>query len=230
MMHSYLLQKRNSAAAWKAASGQCKSPQQIAAYRQRVRGDVLNCLWRPARANAAGGPGYRRGFPPGLSRGEDHLSEPAETLRHGLAVPARRRAIFQPPYPGVLVPCGHWIQAKGRPSISRSAHCWRSSGMAALVFDPIDEGEQGQYLGRATVGRTLALATAHNNVGIGCILLGQNAPDSKSGTACGDRLSAIAPEMDPNDRLHGQQRRGHADQLSDGPGRPDRLRGPKLLS
>ncbi len=105
------------------------------------------------------------------------------------------------------------------------------NGMAALVFDPIDQGERGQYLGPGGWPDLVGIA-GHINVGMGCILLGRNTARFEiwDGMRAIDYLQS-RPEVDPAaDRLHGQQRRRHANQLPDGAGRPHSLRGPKLLS
>ncbi len=173
MMHSYLLQQTEQASQrWKAAYEQCKSPQQIAAYRQRVRGDVLNCLGglpertplEPQVTGVVSRPGYRV---------EKILfqSQPKHYVTALLFLPADKR--FSPPYPGVLEPCGHWIQAKAWPEYQSMGALLALSGMAALVFDPIDEGERAQRLGDDG-WPALALSNGHNNVGPSCILLGQN--------------------------------------------------------
>ena len=56
---------------------------------------------------------------------------------------------FKPPYPGVLVPCGHWgVESKGHDEYQSMGALLALNGMAALVFDPIVQGERWQCLPR----------------------------------------------------------------------------------
>ena len=98
-------------------------------------------------------------------------SQPKHYVTALLFLPDPRR--FPPPYPGVIVPCGHYKEAKGapRPSDGRPAGAERHGGGA--VFDPVDQGERGQYLGKDG-WPTLSGVEAHCAVGVGGILLGQN--------------------------------------------------------
>lgn len=80
---------------------------------------------------------------------------------------------FQAPYPGVLVPCGHAEDAKVHLEYQTMGAFLALNGMAALVFDPIEQGErmqlvdpQGAYAMQGT--------KAHTMLGAACILLGQN--------------------------------------------------------
>ena len=69
--------------------------------------------------------------------------------------------------------------------------------MAALVFDPIDQGERGQYLGPGGWPKLWGTA-AHCNVGLGCVLLGQNVARIEiwDGMRAIDYLQS-RPEIDP---------------------------------
>jgi hypothetical protein len=79
----------------------------------------------------------------------------------------------QPPFPGVLVPCGHSGNGKAAEAYQRISILLAKNGLAALCYDPIEQGERYQLLtdeGRAVVGGT----TAHCLVGVGSTLLGRN--------------------------------------------------------
>ena len=79
-----------------------------------------------------------------------------------------------PPYPGVLVPCGHSANGKAMDVYQRACIGLARNGMAALIYDPIGQGERGQLLtddGKQRFGSTFE----HTLVGVGCILLGTNA-------------------------------------------------------
>ncbi len=80
---------------------------------------------------------------------------------------------FAPPYPGVLVPCGHFDAGKAHDEYQSMGALCALNGMAALVFDPIDQGERIQFL--EPVGNTIYWGTrAHTMAGIAAMLLGQN--------------------------------------------------------
>ena len=137
-----------------------------------------------------------------------------------LLVPARRKR-FQPPYPGVIVPCGHASEAKGHAEYQSMGALLALNGMAALVFDPIDQGERGQYLGQGgwpalqLHGRPRRPRHRLHPAGP------EHGPLRDLGRHAGDRLSPISARgRSAADRLHGQQRRRHANQLPDGDRQP----------
>jgi dienelactone hydrolase len=75
-----------------------------------------------------------------------------------------------PPYPAVLVPCGH--TANGKAGYQRPCILLAQNGMAAFCYDPIGQGERYQMLdadGRPRFPST----TEHTLVGIGSILVGR---------------------------------------------------------
>lgn len=53
-------------------------------------------------------------------------------------------ARFPAPWPGVLVPCGHYLPAKAHDEYQSMGALLALNGMAALVFDPIEQGERLQ--------------------------------------------------------------------------------------
>lgn len=78
-----------------------------------------------------------------------------------------------PPYPGVIVPCGHSANGKGAETYQRASILLAKNGLAAFCYDPIGQGERAQVLkpdGKAALGST----TEHTLVGIGAILVGRN--------------------------------------------------------
>ncbi len=109
--------------------------------------------------------------------------------------PAARDAV--PPYPGVLVPCGHSTNGKAEEAYQRASILLARNGMAALCYDPIEQGERYQLLdenGKPRVGGT----TAHCLVGTGSVLLGRNT----AGFRIWDGIRGIdylqsRPEIDP---------------------------------
>lgn len=122
-------------------------------------------------------------------------SQPAHFVSALLFLPDAAR--FPPPYPGVLVPCGHALKAKGHDEYQTMGALLALNGMAALVYDPIDQGERGQYLGSGGWPKLWG-TTAHFLVGIGSTLLGRNTARFEiwDGMRAIDYLQS-RPEIDP---------------------------------
>ena len=77
------------------------------------------------------------------------------------------------PHPAVLVPCGHSANGKAYENYQRLCIGFARNGMAALIYDPVDQGERGQLL--TPDGKTAHPGTTgHMLAGTGCILLGSN--------------------------------------------------------
>lgn len=72
---------------------------------------------------------------------------------------------FKPPYPAILLPCGHAAAGKGEPKYQRGGVLAAKAGMACLVYDPFDQGERGQGVRSSNVH-------AHNRIGALAALLG----------------------------------------------------------
>ena len=89
-------------------------------------------------------------------------------------------ARFKPPYPGVVVPVGHTGNGKAWNEYQPMGALLALNGMAALVFDAIDESERLQYHGERGSysfdkwGAYLHGTYGHQMIGIGSILLGRN--------------------------------------------------------
>ncbi|MGL4593516.1 MAG: alpha/beta hydrolase family protein [Thermoguttaceae bacterium] len=81
---------------------------------------------------------------------------------------------FKPPYPAMLVVCGHSNLGKGYDIYQKVPALAASNGILTLVIDPIDQGERSQRLDEAGKPR-LQGVPAHNLIGASCILLGRNA-------------------------------------------------------
>lgn len=81
-------------------------------------------------------------------------------------------AKFAPPYPAVLVVCGHSGNGKAAESYQGICRLGAQNGLAMYIQDPIDQGERMQHL---KDGKPYLLGTAaHNMVGATSILLGRN--------------------------------------------------------
>ena len=95
----------------------------------------------------------------------------------------------KPPYPAVLVPCGHSHNGKASGQYQRISILLAKHGIAALCYDPISQGERYQMLDfekEHTHFRTakwlevphpqvqFVCTIEHTTAGLGCILLGSN--------------------------------------------------------
>lgn len=77
----------------------------------------------------------------------------------------------KPPFPGVVVPCGH--SRSGKAAQQRMCIFLAKSGIAALSYDPIGQGERSQILD-SNGGQRFKATTEHNAIGKGSIPLGRN--------------------------------------------------------
>lgn len=55
---------------------------------------------------------------------------------------------YKPPYACVVVPCGHSQTGKLTPGYQRMGVIQAQNGLAAIVFDPVDQGERDQSVGK----------------------------------------------------------------------------------
>jgi dienelactone hydrolase len=81
--------------------------------------------------------------------------------------------VSEGPYPGVLVPCGHDANGKAAEAYQRAAIFLAHNGIAAMIYDPIGQGERSQLLnadGKQKYGSTIE----HTMVTVGSIPLGLN--------------------------------------------------------
>lgn len=172
MMHRYLLRQVDQAAErWKADYEKRTTPDAIAAYQKRLREEVLNAIGglpertplEPQVTGTISRPGYR-------VEKVIFQSQPKHYVTALLFLPDAEK--FKPPYPGVVVPCGHAKPAKGHDAYQTMGALLSLNGIATLVFDPIDQGERVQSAGEG--GAELWGVRAHIMVGMGSILLGRN--------------------------------------------------------
>ncbi len=103
-----------------------------------------------------------------------------------------------PPYPGVLVPCGHSVDGKAAEPYQRACILLAKNGMAALCFDPIGQGERVQLLDEAGKPALAAGTAEHTMAGIGALLVGRQLAHYRvwDGIRALDYL-ASRPEVDP---------------------------------
>lgn len=80
---------------------------------------------------------------------------------------------FAPPYPGVLVVCGHSFEGKASDLYQGLCVLGAMNGLAMYIQDPVDQGERIQHFDAG--GNPKASTTeSHSLAGIGSILLGRN--------------------------------------------------------
>lgn len=197
MMYHYLMAKVNQAdKRWREEFEKRTTDEQIAANNKRLREEFLKALGpfpprTPLEAKVTGVV-KRKGY-----RVEKVLfqSRPRFHVTAALFLPDAKK--HKPPYPGVLVPCGHAHSAKAHDSYQTVGALMALNGMAALVFDPIDQGERIQLLDAK--GKEVMWGTSgHTNLGAGCILLGRNTASYE----IWDSMRALdylqsRPEVDP---------------------------------
>ncbi len=195
LLHAWLMQKVHAAADRRDAEFEkLQTPDQIAAYQQRMRQFFLDQIGglperTPLNAQVTGSE-HRDGY-----RVEKVIfeSQPKHFVTAILYLPEG-----QPPFPGVLVPCGHSANGKARDLYQRAPILIAKSGMAALCFDPIDQGERHQLLDGAGKPIIAASTMGHNMAGVGATLLGRNTATYRicDGIRAIDYLCS-RPEIDP---------------------------------
>ena len=180
---------------WKAEYEQRTTPEQIAEYQKRLRSKFLEAIGEfPQRTPLnpqITGVVQRKGYKVGKVIFE---SQPKHYVSAVLFLPDSAK--HKPPYPGVLVPCGHSRNGKAYESYQTMGALLALNGMAALVFDPIDQGERSQMPSRLP---ELQGTKAHTMLGVGSILLGRNTARFEiwDGMRGIDYLQS-RPEVDPS--------------------------------
>ena len=97
---------------------------------------------------------------------------------------------FPPPWSGVLVPCGHTYEGKSHPDYQRGGMHLARHGLAALVYDPLDQGERIQAPKDDDSRQQHWGTTSHNIVGGQARLLGwsQAGLEAWDGMRCVDYM------------------------------------------
>jgi len=170
MMNRYLTRLADAAFERRAAEYEkLKTPEQLAAYQERMREFFLRSLGgfpekTPLNPQTVGR----------IDRDDYRIekvifeSQPRHYVTGNLYLPRG-----EGPFPAVLVPCGHSANGKAEEKYQRVCLLLAKNGLAAFCYDPIGQGERYQLLddqGRPKYGSTLE----HTLVGVGSILLGTN--------------------------------------------------------
>lgn len=152
-----------------AAYDQMKSEADCAAYQERLRGFFARQLggWperTPLNAQVVAelaGDGFR-------IEKIIYESQPKFFVSALMFLPSSA-----PPYPAVLVPCGHSENGKAFESYQKVCIFLARNGIAALIYDPVGQGERYQTLtdeGKGNVGGVVE----HTMLGAAAILVGMN--------------------------------------------------------
>ena len=171
MMQAYLMRQAYEAFERREAEYEkIKTPEDVAEYQERMRRFFVEKLGgfperTPLNAKVAGRED-REGY-----RIEKVIfeSRPRHYVTAILYLPNAR-----PPYPGVLVPCGHSSNGKARDLYQRAPILLAKNGLAALCYDPIDQGERHQLLDDEGKPLFMSSTLGHNLTGVGASLLGRN--------------------------------------------------------
>jgi len=170
-----------------------KTPEQIAQYQARLKQFFVEQLGGfpervPLNGKVVGtleGDGYRV---------EKIIfeSEPNHHVTGLLYIPDGK-----PPFPGVIVPCGHSSNGKAAEPYQRASILLAKNGLAAFCYDPIGQGERAQILNAKNKAAYGGVAE-HTMAGIGSILVGRNTARYRiwDGMRAIDYLQS-RPDIDP---------------------------------
>ena len=101
-----------------------------------------------------------------------YTSQPGVFVTAGLFLPDAGR--FPSPWPAVLVACGHAEVGKAHDSYQRAAALLATNGIAALLFDPVGQGERRQIVDARGNPACPQCTREHTALGAALIPLGRN--------------------------------------------------------
>ena len=174
MVFEWLLPQVEAAEAkWREDYEARKTPEQIAEYQARMKKNFIDAIG---------------GFPertPLNAKITGRIQDPEVTIEKvlfesqpGLYVTANlylpNEAKYPKPWNGVVVVCGHSHNGKGYENYQRVTALHALNGIAAMIVDPIDQGERFQNIDLIAKKELSASVHGHNLLGIGSILLGRN--------------------------------------------------------
>jgi len=194
MLHAYLMRRAHAAIDEKLAEYEkLKTPREIADYQKSLRDFFVARIGgfperTPLNAKVVGTQ-QRNGY---------HVEKIVLESQPGLYVTALLYLPeAKPPYPAVLVPCGHSYTGKARDLYQRAPILIAKNGMAALCYDPIEQGERFQLIDKKGNAYVRGVS-GHQLMGVGCILLGRNVARVRiwDGMRCLDYLQS-RNDIDP---------------------------------
>lgn len=80
----------------------------------------------------------------------------------------------KPPFPGVLMPCGHSANGKAAEAYQRACILLAKNGLAVLCYDPIGQGERVQLLTPEGKPAIAGSTSEHTMTGVGALLVGSS--------------------------------------------------------
>jgi len=164
-------------AKWRADYEARKTPEEIAEYQARMKKNFIDAIGgfperTPLNAKITG-------KIPGNIEGQSFTiekvlfeSQPGLYVTANLYLPDETK--YPKPWNGVVVVCGHSHNGKGYENYQRVTALHALNGIAAMIVDPIDQGERFQNIDREKKKELSASVHGHNLLGIGSILLGRN--------------------------------------------------------
>ena len=178
MMRTYLLNELNIAQkSWQERYDTIKTIDDVEVYQQERKNffrQQLGKMWERTPLNPQIVKSFTKGTPgKDAYRVEMVLFEsvPKFFVTGAMFLPDETK--FKPPYPAVLILCGHSSDAKALPALQGLAALAATHGLAAFIIDPIDQGERSQQLKEDGMP-LLRGVPGHNALGPSSILLGRN--------------------------------------------------------
>jgi dienelactone hydrolase len=159
--------------AWQMVYDERKTPEQIVEYQRDMRAKFIEAIGgfperTPLNAQVTGR----------VERDQFTVekilfeSEPGFYVTGAMFLPDPDK--FPPPWPGVLVVCGHTPHGKQLDTYQRGTALLALNGLAAFIIDPICQGERSQLLNKQGKQGEGGSTTGHTLVGTGAILVGRN--------------------------------------------------------
>ncbi len=78
------------------------------------------------------------------------------------------------PFPGVLMPVGHYVTGKAAYEVQRGCILLVKNGFVVLTYDPISQGERLQLLAANGKSAIAGNTNEHSLIGVGALLIGEN--------------------------------------------------------
>jgi len=146
---------------------------EIADYQNRLRAEFterIGGIPRPAAPNASVmGTIQREGYSVEKILFE---SQPRFLVTGVLFLPDPKK--FSPPWPAVLVVCGHSAEGKLQVGYQTGTALAALNGLAAMIIDPVGQGERNQVLTKEGLPTIKGSTTEHSTLGTGATLVGWN--------------------------------------------------------
>ncbi|MDR2439251.1 MAG: acetylxylan esterase [Planctomycetaceae bacterium] len=179
MMKTFLLGEiADAKTVWQQRYDQLKTLDDVTKYQEERKEFFLHQLGKTWDRHSPLNPQVTKTFENGIAgknayRVEMLIFESVPKFYVSAAVFIPDATRFKPPYPAVLVVCGHINNGKSFEEYQQVPALAASNGLLAMSIDPIEQGERSQRL--TNEGKPAAQSVpAHNIIGAGSILLGRN--------------------------------------------------------